>query len=60
MPANVAEYHDMVTAVLSDDDLNRRFRQRGREAVMKRHTYAHRARSILEYLGIAPPPECRV
>jgi hypothetical protein len=54
VPDNLDEYHDMVHRALTDDDYNTRQRQKGYAAVMARHTYAHRARKLLEYLGIAP------
>ncbi len=52
VPGNLDEYHDMVHRALTDDDYSTRQRQKGHAAVMARHTYAHRARTLLEYLGI--------
>ena len=52
MPSTVDEFHDMVNAAMTDGALNQRYRSRGREAVLQRHTYQHRARAILGWLGI--------
>ena len=52
VPENLDEYHDMVQRALTDDDFNRRCRKKGYRAIQERHTYAHRARTILDYLGI--------
>jgi hypothetical protein len=52
VPRNLDEYHDMVQQALTDDDFNRHYREKGYQAIQKRHTYAHRARTILDYLGI--------
>ena len=52
MPSNIDEYHDRIRQVLADDELNHRYRQKGYEAIMKRHTYAHRATQILAELGM--------
>jgi hypothetical protein len=54
VPGNLDEYHDMVHRALTDDDYNARQRQKGYAAVIARHTYAHRARTLLEYVGIDP------
>lgn len=53
VPDNLGEYHDMVHRALTDDDYNTRQRQKGYAAVMARHTYAHRAQTVLECLGLA-------
>lgn len=50
MPRTVGEYHDMVMLALHDEDFNREYRGAGYKAVMEKHTYAHRARQILELL----------
>jgi len=52
VPRSLQEYHDLVRQSLEDQDFNQRYRQRGFEAVMARHTYIHRALSMLQYLGI--------
>jgi len=52
VPSTVKEYHDFVRQALKDRDFNARYRQKGYEAVLARHTYAHRARSILSKLDI--------
>lgn len=50
VPDSIEEYHDMVHQALTDDDFNRRYRETGYRAIQERHTYAHRAKSILEHL----------
>jgi glycosyltransferase involved in cell wall biosynthesis len=50
VPQDVEEYHHFVTQALDDGSFNQRYRQAGYEAVMNRHTYAHRAARILELL----------
>jgi spore maturation protein CgeB len=54
VPSSLAEYHDLVRQALEDDDFNQRYRQTGYEAVKAQHTYAHRARTLLEHVGIDP------
>lgn len=54
VPSSVDEFHDLVRQALADEDLNQHYRHTGHSAVMARHTYAHRARTILDYLGIDP------
>ncbi len=48
-------FRDLVLALLNDDELNSRYRRGGYEATLNRHTYTHRARTILERLHIAAP-----
>lgn len=55
VPTSLAEYHELVHALLTDDALNLRYRERGYQAIVKRHTYAHRAATILEWLGLDGP-----
>ena len=50
VPRDLADYHRLVNAVFSDDALCREYREKGRAAVLSRHTYVHRARRILEML----------
>lgn len=54
-PQNRDEYREMVRRALEDDDFNQRYRERGYKAILERHTYVHRARQILDYLGIDLP-----
>ena len=53
VPESIDEYHDMIHQALSDDEFGRGFRERGRLAILERHTYAHRAREILDHLNIS-------
>ena len=52
VPENIDEYHYMVKKVLTDKDFNKKYREAGYKAIKDRHTYAHRARTILKYLDI--------
>ncbi|HLA82765.1 MAG TPA: glycosyltransferase [Thermoleophilia bacterium] len=54
MPRSLPEYHELVSATLTDEIDVADLRRRGYEAVIARHTYAHRARQVLEWLGIRP------
>lgn len=51
VPDSINDYHDMVHDILKDEDLNRQYRERGRAAVLSRHTYAHRAKAVLDFLN---------
>ena len=53
VPASLAEYHELVETLLHDAAFNRRYRKAGHAAVMARHTYAHRAQSVLDLLHIS-------
>ena len=50
MPRTINDFHDLVMLALYDDDFNQHYREMGREAILRKHTYAHRARQILELL----------
>jgi hypothetical protein len=50
-------FRDLVLTLLSDSDLRASYRKRGFEATLARHTYRHRAISVLEYLGLRVPNE---
>jgi len=54
---NADHFHEIVTTLLSDDDLRNRYRLRGHEATLQRHTYRHRAEEILLQLGITMPAD---
>jgi hypothetical protein len=56
VPTSVSEYHELVRQALEDDDFNQRLRERGFRAIMERHTYAHRARQIMDLLGLPHGP----
>lgn len=55
VPDSVTEYHELVHAALDDEDFNEQQRAAGYKAVMERHTYAHRARQVVELLGLGSP-----
>lgn len=50
MPGSLAEYHDMVEIVLSNEPLNQVYRTMGYEEVLNKHTFAHRARKLISEL----------
>ena len=52
VPESMDEYHDMIQRALTDDEFGQGYRERGRQAVLARHTYVHRAQTILGYLNI--------
>ena len=52
VPESMDEYHDMIQRALSNDESIQEFRERGRQAILERHTYVHRAKTILGYLNI--------
>jgi hypothetical protein len=52
VPRDLNHYHALVEDVLNDDGLCFAYREKNRKAVINRHTYAHRARRILEELSI--------
>jgi hypothetical protein len=55
VPGSLQEYHEMVRALLNDDAINQRYRERGYQAIRERHTYAHRARQLLQWLELPLP-----
>lgn len=55
VPDSLEVYHEMVQQALTDESCNARYRQAGHAAVMARHTYVHRARALMSYLGLEPP-----
>ena len=55
VPASLEEYHEIVQTLLTDSTLNQTYRTRGYQAIVNRHTYAHRAQRVLELLGISLP-----
>lgn len=54
IPETIGHYHELVARALADDDFNAKYRAAGIKAVRARHTYVHRARTVLKHLGIAP------
>jgi len=59
VPRSLDEYHEMVRQTLQRSGLEQRYREKGRQAVSSRHTYAHRARAIIDYLGVSWPQGLR-
>lgn len=51
VPETVDEFHDMIMLALHDEEFNQEYREAGHWAVVSKHTYAHRARQILELLN---------
>ena len=50
VPDTLAQYYEMMHLALTDESFNKKWRRRGRKAVLERHTYKHRAAKILEML----------
>lgn len=50
--ATAREYHENVALVLADADAAEALRSAGLQAVLARHTYAHRARTMIELVGM--------
>lgn len=57
VPESVEHYHILVKRALQDDEFSARYREAGYRAVQERHTYVHRARTILDLLGLKIPVE---
>ena len=52
LPRNPDEFLELVSELVRDESARERFRERGRSAVLERHTYLHRARELAERLGV--------
>lgn len=52
---NPKHFGDLVMALLTDDELHHRYRTSGYAATLDRHTYLHRARTILNRLHLDVP-----
>jgi len=52
MASNISEFHDMVNLMLTNPEINERYRDSAYRAVLARHTYKDRARQILHELNI--------
>lgn len=52
VPKSEFEFHDVVSELLVNDSLREQYSRRGYEAIVSRHTYIHRAKIILQQLGI--------
>jgi hypothetical protein len=53
MPGSIEEYHALVKRALEDDAFGEAYRVRGHKAVLARHTYDIRARTIADWLGLS-------
>jgi len=53
VPQSFEEYHAKVHQALDDPTFNQHYRERGYRAIIERHTYAHRAQTILDALGLS-------
>ncbi|MHC4156483.1 MAG: glycosyltransferase family protein [Planctomycetota bacterium] len=52
IPRNDLEYRELMEEALNNPAVNQLFRQRGRDAVLSRHCYHHRAQKIVEELAL--------
>lgn len=50
---NADQFRELVELLLNDRELNARYRDKGRQAVLDRHTYIHRAQAFLRDLAIS-------
>jgi len=50
VPETLSQYCEMMHLALTDESFNKKWRRRGRKAVLARHTYKHRAQKFLELL----------
>lgn len=55
IPSNAEEFTIMVNELLLDPDKRRAIAIRGRDAVLSRHTYVHRANEVLARLAVETP-----
>jgi hypothetical protein len=55
VPESVDDFRALAQAALSDPDAMQHRRQRGLQAVLDRHTYAHRALEFMRQMGVAAP-----
>lgn len=60
VPESISDYHDMIKKVLEDEDFNQTYREKGHRAIVSRHTYAHRAKAAIGYLGISDEIETKI
>jgi hypothetical protein len=58
VPRSLAEFHDLVHTLWRDEGMASTFRERGRQAVLERHTYSHRAQQVLDLVGIHAQATC--
>jgi spore maturation protein CgeB len=52
VPTSVNEFHEMVNLSLKNESFNHKYKQAGYKAILKRHTYVHRANLMLLSIGI--------
>jgi hypothetical protein len=52
VPRSVAEFHQFVELLENEPDVRQDFALRGARAIQDRHTYVHRARSVLAALNV--------
>ncbi|PYS49185.1 MAG: hypothetical protein DMF68_10795 [Acidobacteria bacterium] len=55
VPETVDDYHEIVRAIFRDPESFNRYRTAGYSSVRARHTYAHRAETVLENMGVIVP-----
>jgi len=52
IPESEEEYHFLVKSILNEPEKFAKYREAGKNAVVKRHTYAHRAVKLCSLLGV--------
>jgi hypothetical protein len=58
VPKDLMQFHEFVRDALNDEAFNRHFRENGYRAIIERHTYMHRAKTILEMLDLQARVPC--
>ena len=53
VPRSVEEFHELVELLENEPDVRRQFAMKGSRAIQDRHTYVHRARSVLAALELS-------
>ncbi len=52
---NPQDFREIIETLLKDENLRNKYAESGHSATMARHTYAHRAREVLNYLDLELP-----
>jgi hypothetical protein len=53
VPENPDQYYQIIEQALKNPEFTSAYREQGYQAVLSRHTYAHRAQTVLDHLGIS-------
>ena len=53
-------FADLVECLLKDEEMNYAYRKKGHKATLERHTYEHRAVTLMDQLGLGAAPNLRL